>query len=81
MGPGEFQITTDTGMVRSLILKHRDEGRFRERTMYYRRRVTILFDNPVIVEKGTPPPRGRRLGGGGSAEDRPIEISMCLRVM
>ncbi|XP_037073922.1 LOW QUALITY PROTEIN: nucleosome-remodeling factor subunit NURF301-like [Pollicipes pollicipes] len=51
VGPGEFQITTDTGMVRSLVLRHRDEGRFRERTVYYRRRVTILFDNPVIVEK------------------------------
>ena len=46
---GKKQITTDTEIVQTEILKRKYSGRFSEKTEYLRRKVTIPFEVPKPV--------------------------------
>ena len=43
---GKNQVTTDSEIVTTEILKHRNRGRFLEQTQYFQRRVSIPLDAP-----------------------------------
>ena len=57
---GKNQITTDTEITTTDILKHRHIGRFLERTQYFQRRVVIPLDVPKTVREVTPSRSGLR---------------------
>lgn len=46
---GKNQITTDTEITTTEILKHRHVGQFMERTQYLRRKVVIPLELPKTV--------------------------------
>lgn len=50
---GKNQITTDTEIVTTEILKHRNVGLFMENTQYFRRRVVIPLELPKTVREVT----------------------------
>jgi len=51
---GKNQLTTETEIITTDILKHRHVGRFLERTQYFQRRVIIPLDVPKTVREITP---------------------------
>ena len=57
---GKSQLTTETEIVTTDILKHRHVGRFLEKTQYYQRRVVIPLDVPKTVREVTPSRSGLR---------------------
>ena len=57
---GKSQLTTDTEIVTTEILKHRNVGRFLEKTQYFRRRVVIPLDVPKTVREVAPSRSGLR---------------------
>jgi len=57
---GKNQLTTDSEIVTTDILKHRHVGRFLERTQYFQRRVVIPLDVPKTVREVAPSRSGLR---------------------
>ena len=57
---GKNQLTTDSEIVTTDILKHRHVGRFLEKTQYFQRRVVIPLDVPKTVREVAPSRSGLR---------------------
>lgn len=57
---GKNQLTTDTEIVTTDVLRHRHVGRFLERTQYFQRRVVIPLDVPKTVREVAPSRSGLR---------------------
>lgn len=57
---GKNQLTTDTEIVTTDVLRHRHIGRFLERTQYFQRRVVIPLDVPKTVREVAPSRSGLR---------------------